>query len=136
MIFGHSPSIASGHVHMAHRTGFTVDRLGRLAVNAGFAETRVLEGENYDLWAALLMPKADATDLASLFEDTNIAALFSDAASRRAGRETPQARAHPAHLMPGKALGLASPARETQPHAHEDRAASCPDSPSKCWRTK
>jgi len=78
MIFGHSPSIEAGHVHMAHRTGFTVDRLGRLAVNACFAEARVLGGENYDLWAALMMPKADAAALASLFEDTNIAALFSD----------------------------------------------------------
>lgn len=86
MIFGHSPSIASGHLHMAHKTGFTVDRLGRLAVNAGFAETRVHEGENYDLWAALLMRKADATDLASLFEDTNVAALLSDPAVQDAKR--------------------------------------------------
>jgi SAM-dependent methyltransferase len=78
MLFGHSPSIESGHVHMIHRTGFTRDRIGRLAVNAGFAEARVLEGENYDLWAALMMPKAQATALAPLFEDTNIAALFSD----------------------------------------------------------
>ena len=30
MIFGHSPSIEAGRVHMAHRTGFTADRLGRL----------------------------------------------------------------------------------------------------------
>ena len=86
MIFGHSPSIATGHFHMSHKTGFTVDRLGRLAVNAGFAETRVHEGENYDLWAALLMPKADAADLASLFESTNVAALFSDPALRDAKR--------------------------------------------------
>ncbi len=78
MIFGHSPSIATGHLHMSHKTGFTVDRLGRLAVNAGFAESRVHEGENYDLWAALLMPKADAAELAFLFENTNVATLFSD----------------------------------------------------------
>ena len=77
MIFGHSPSIEAGHVHMAHKTGFTGDRLGRLAVNAGF-EARVLEGENHDLWAALMMPKSDAAALASLFEYTNIAALFSE----------------------------------------------------------
>jgi SAM-dependent methyltransferase len=77
MIFGHSPSIEVGRVHMAHRTGFTVDRLGRLAAKAGF-EARVLEGENYDLWAALMMPKSDAAVVGSLFEDTNIAALFSE----------------------------------------------------------
>ncbi len=78
MIFGHSPSIEAGHVHMTHRTGFTADRLGRLAVRAGFAEARVREGDNYDLWAALTMPQADAAALAVLFEDTNIAALFSN----------------------------------------------------------
>ena len=78
MIFGHSPSIEAGHVHMAHKTGFTVARLGRLAVSASLTEARVLEGENYDLWAALMMPKADPAALASLFEDTNIAALFSE----------------------------------------------------------
>ena len=76
MIFGFSPSIEAGNGPMAHHTGFTVGRLGRLAVKAGFAEARVLEGENYDLWAALLMPKADVAALASLFEDTNIAPLF------------------------------------------------------------
>jgi hypothetical protein len=78
MIFGHSRSIETGHVHMTHKTGFTVDRLGRLAVHAGFNEARVLEGENLDLWAALMMPKAEAGALAALFEDTNIATLFSD----------------------------------------------------------
>ena len=78
MTFGHSRSIETGHVHMTHRTGFTVDRLGRLAVHAGFTEARVVEGENFDLWAALMMPKAEAPALAALFEDTNIATLFSD----------------------------------------------------------
>jgi predicted SAM-dependent methyltransferase len=78
MIYGHSRSIETGHVHMTHKTGFTTDRLGRLAVHAGFTEARVLEGENLDLWAALMMPKADAPDLAALFQDTNIASLFSD----------------------------------------------------------
>ena len=78
MVFGHSRSIEAGHVHMTHKTGFTADRLGRLATNAGFAETRVLEGEHYDLWAALLMPKAEPPELAAFFEGTNIAALFHD----------------------------------------------------------
>jgi predicted SAM-dependent methyltransferase len=78
MIYGHSRSIETGHVHMTHKTGFTTERLGRLAVHAGFTEARVLEGENLDLWAALMMPKADAPDLAAFFQDTNIASLFSD----------------------------------------------------------
>ena len=60
MIFGHSRSIEAGHVYMTHKTGFTADRLGRLAVHAGFREVRVLDGQNLDLWAALMMPKAGA----------------------------------------------------------------------------
>jgi SAM-dependent methyltransferase len=75
MVFGHSPSIKDGSVHMAHRTGFTVDRLGRLAAKAGF-EARVLEGENYDLWAALTMPKSDHAAIAYLLQDSHIAALL------------------------------------------------------------
>lgn len=81
MVFGHGPSIEAGRVHMAHKTGFTADRLGRLAMQAGFREARLLEGENYDLWAGLMMPKADAADLLSLFEGTHVAALFSDRSS-------------------------------------------------------
>jgi predicted SAM-dependent methyltransferase len=77
MIYGHSRSIETGHVYMTHKTGFTIDRLGRLAVHAGFTEARLLEGENLDLWAALMMPKAEAPALAALFRDTNIASLFS-----------------------------------------------------------
>jgi len=78
MIFGHSRSIETGHVYMTHKTGFTADRLGRLAVRAGFMEARVLVGENLDLWAALMMPKAEAAALAALFQNTNIASLFSE----------------------------------------------------------
>jgi predicted SAM-dependent methyltransferase len=78
MIYGHSRSIETGHGYMTHKTGFTTDRLGRLAVQAGFTEVRVLEGENLDLWAALMMPKAEAPALAALFQDTNIARLFSE----------------------------------------------------------
>jgi SAM-dependent methyltransferase len=86
MIFGHSPSIEAGRVHMAHKTGFTADRLGRLATRAGFAEARVLEGEHYDLWAALMMPKAEPSALAAFFEGTNVAALFHDPALPGAAR--------------------------------------------------
>src|SRR5208337_259121 len=43
MIFGHSRSIEAGQTFMTHKTGFTADRMGRLATSAGFAEVRVLE---------------------------------------------------------------------------------------------
>lgn len=78
MIFGHSRSIEAGQTFMTHKTGFTADRLGRLATSAGFAEARVVDGENYDLWAALMMPKANLAELATLFEDASFAALFQD----------------------------------------------------------
>jgi SAM-dependent methyltransferase len=86
MVFGHGPSIEAGRVHMTHKTGFTADRLGRLATRAGFAEARVLEGEHYDLWAALMMPKAEPSLLAAFFEGTNVAALFLDPALPGAAR--------------------------------------------------
>lgn len=92
MIFGHSPSIETGHVHMAHKTGFTADRLGRTAANAGFSETRVVEGDNLDLWAALMMPKAEVSLLAAFFEDTNVAALFQEASLSRARSATSRKR--------------------------------------------
>src|SRR5262249_15638955 len=38
MMFGHGRSIASGNMHMAHNSGLTAERLGRLLLGAGFAE--------------------------------------------------------------------------------------------------
>jgi SAM-dependent methyltransferase len=77
MIYGHAPLMRAGHAHMAHKTGFTSSRLGRIAAEAGFAETRVMEGHMYDLWAALIMDDADLEGLAQLFARTRISALFS-----------------------------------------------------------
>lgn len=51
MMFGHKRSIASGNHYMAHRTGFTAQRLKTKLAEAGFAEVRVLPGKSYDLWA-------------------------------------------------------------------------------------
>ena len=76
MIYGHSASIDAGQLYMAHNTGFTPQRLGRLATKAGFAEARVAEGESHDLWAALAMPETDMRELAKLFAGTNISKLF------------------------------------------------------------
>ncbi len=76
ILYGHAPSIEAGRLHMAHRTGFTSARLGRLAAQAGFFETRVLEGDDFDLWAALLMPRADCSELARRFAATVVAGLF------------------------------------------------------------
>jgi len=76
MLYGHGPSVEAGRAHMAHKTGFTAARLGRLATQAGFAEARVYEGGQYDLWAALLTPETDRRELARRFAKTRIAGLF------------------------------------------------------------
>jgi SAM-dependent methyltransferase len=79
MLYGHGPSIAQGYTSMSHNTGFTAERIGRLALAAGFAEIRIMEGPSFDLWAALLTPKAALADIAPLFAGTNVAALFEEA---------------------------------------------------------
>jgi SAM-dependent methyltransferase len=78
ILYGHTGSIELGRVHMAHRTGFTAARLGRLGSQAGFVETRVLEGDDFDLWAAMLMPRANCSELARRFAATGIATLFQE----------------------------------------------------------
>jgi SAM-dependent methyltransferase len=56
MIFGHSPSLARGHLYMAHKTGFTLASLRRLLLAAGFADVRLRQGSFYDLWATARKP--------------------------------------------------------------------------------
>jgi predicted SAM-dependent methyltransferase len=58
MMFGHTPSIASGNLHMAHHSGLTAERLGGLLLQAGFAEA-VTKRQNFDLWALALTGDAD-----------------------------------------------------------------------------
>ncbi|SFU46481.1 Predicted SAM-depedendent methyltransferase [Methylobacterium sp. 174MFSha1.1] len=70
MLFGHSASIASGNVYMAHNTGFTGDRLGRVGLDAGFREVRIARGTFGDIWALALMPTARLEDVAPLFRGT------------------------------------------------------------------
>ena len=58
MLYGHSRAIEEGHVHMAHRTGFTAERLGNLLLSAGFS-TVSTRTENFEVCALALMPKAE-----------------------------------------------------------------------------
>lgn len=51
MMFGHQRSLAQGKHYMAHRTGYTQDRLKKFLVEAGFGEVRVMRGDAFDLWA-------------------------------------------------------------------------------------
>lgn len=50
MMFGHQSSIQRGNRFMAHRTGFTADRLQTFCVQAGFADVRIRQGHLWDLW--------------------------------------------------------------------------------------
>jgi predicted SAM-dependent methyltransferase len=78
MLYGHGRSIAEGRYAMTHNTGFTAERLGRVAIDSGFIEARVFEGQNYDLWAALCMPESNREEISLLFAKTNIAPLFQE----------------------------------------------------------
>ncbi len=79
MMFGHGASIAAGNVFMAHRTGFTQERLGTVALDAGFTEIRVGSGGFYDLWAVLAMPDCSAEAVRTVVRGTHLEFLFSDA---------------------------------------------------------
>lgn len=57
MLFGHSVSLAHGHFHMAHNTGFTCARLGQLLADSGFP-TVLAKRDRFDLWALALMQDA------------------------------------------------------------------------------
>ncbi|MGA2041997.1 MAG: methyltransferase domain-containing protein [Roseiarcus sp.] len=63
MLYGHSRSIASGNVYMAHHTGYTVERLGRLLLEGGFSEAWVFPGTAFDIWAVALMVRADREEI-------------------------------------------------------------------------
>jgi SAM-dependent methyltransferase len=77
MLYGHSASIEQGNPFMAHNTGFTADRLGRLLVDGGFAEALVIQGSCFDLWALALMPNANKAELLIRLE-THRLNFFSD----------------------------------------------------------
>jgi SAM-dependent methyltransferase len=62
MLFGHSGSIAHGHIYMAHKTGFTCASLGQHFVDAGFP-IAVVKRQGFDLWALGLMNEADQSNI-------------------------------------------------------------------------
>jgi SAM-dependent methyltransferase len=75
MLYGHSQSIGAGRIAMAHNTGFTAPRLGRVALASGFAEVRVIAGANFDLWALMLGPQASLEKIAPLLTGPEVAGL-------------------------------------------------------------
>jgi predicted SAM-dependent methyltransferase len=69
MLYGHSRAIEEGHVHMAHRTGFTAERLGNLLLMAGFPNVSVTT-ENFEVCALALMPGADGAAIQQTLLET------------------------------------------------------------------
>ena len=65
MIYGHSPSIEQGRYFMAHRTGFTTQRLGNLLLEAGFATINVRGDHHFELCALAFMEAADSERIQS-----------------------------------------------------------------------
>lgn len=59
MLYGFGPAIARGNHYMAHKTGFTMQRIGQLLLQAGFAKAWLARDNAFNLWAVGLMPDAD-----------------------------------------------------------------------------
>jgi predicted SAM-dependent methyltransferase len=72
MLFGLSTAIEAGNLFMAHKTGFTADRFGRVLLAAGFVEVFVTKGTFFDLWALGLMPEADRDDVLGHLQDNRL----------------------------------------------------------------
>ncbi len=53
---------------LAHKSGFTGNRLGELLIEAGFEAAWVLRGEACDLWAVGLREQANAGDVRRLLQ--------------------------------------------------------------------
>jgi predicted SAM-dependent methyltransferase len=58
MLYGHRRSISRGNDFMAHRTGFTDERLARMILEAGLSEVRTMRARKFDLWAVAFAPQA------------------------------------------------------------------------------
>src|SRR5882724_4812191 len=67
MIYGHSGAIEQGRHHMAHKTGFTTERMGNLLLSAGF-RTISVRSENFEICALALMPEAEDRQIRSHLE--------------------------------------------------------------------
>ena len=59
MLYGHSQSIEQGRHYMAHRTGFSSERLGNLLLQAGFPTVNTRTDEHFELCALAFMEETD-----------------------------------------------------------------------------
>ena len=84
MLYGHSRAIENGRLAMAHRTGFSAQRLGNLLRMAGFGKILV-RAMNFELRALALMPDADAEAVRAELAPLNLD--FESGSIAPAGRE-------------------------------------------------
>jgi SAM-dependent methyltransferase len=59
MLYGHQASVAEGRFSMAHKTGFTAERLGNLLLGAGFPTVHVRRDERFEICALAFAEDAD-----------------------------------------------------------------------------
>lgn len=59
MLYGHLASVAQGRHYMAHKTGFTADRLGNLLLEAGFPTVNVRRDDHFEICALAFAEHAD-----------------------------------------------------------------------------
>jgi SAM-dependent methyltransferase len=59
MLYGHQASVARGRFSMAHKTGFTAERLGNLLLDAGFPTVNVRRDEHFEICALALAEEAN-----------------------------------------------------------------------------
>ncbi len=69
MLYGHLASVAKGHHFMAHKTGFTAERLGNLLLDAGFPTANVRRDDHFELCALAFSEHADQNRIQSALAD-------------------------------------------------------------------
>jgi predicted SAM-dependent methyltransferase len=69
MLYGHIASVTRGRHYMAHKTGFTADRLGNLLLEAGFSTVNVRRDEHFEICALAFSEEADEHRIQSELAD-------------------------------------------------------------------
>ena len=69
MLFGHQASVAQGRHYMAHKTGFTAERLGNLLLEAGFPTVNVRRDHHFEICALAFAEHADQSRIQAELAD-------------------------------------------------------------------
>ena len=69
MLYGYSPSLAQGHLTMAHRTGFTATSLVVALRKAGFANVAACSDKFWAVWAVASRSDEDGEAVQTLVKD-------------------------------------------------------------------